>query len=496
MKYIFNISAILTLIIYFSVSLFAQEKPNIIWLMAEDIGTDLECYGMPAVKTPVLNKLAESGLKFTNTYCTNSICSPNRSAMMTGVHQNKINAQHHRSNRDVPLTKNVQPFTYHLRKAGYTCIIGNELVMRKGRKIDVNFKYSETGEWDGENEFGLFDKKDTFTPEDQPFFAQIQLVVTHRGDWWNSIRERSKHPVNPDKVVMPPYMANDSVIRIDWAKYLDQIEYMDHEVGLIIDDLKKKGMYENTIIIFIGDNGRCNIWGKGYLHDPGIHIPLIVSWPKGIKTKQVRDDLVSTTDITATILDFAGIEIPKYMTGMSFMEKDFNRKYIYSARDLWDEVMEKSRSLTGKRYRYIRNYMPEVPWDAHQAYLEFYRPAVHVMRKLKLDGKLDKNETLFLSNSKPVEELYDLVNDPYELNNLAENPGHTTTLEQMRKDCSHIETEMTSQDKTFHPIFPVAVNVFDFVKYKYPTNYLEMLNGKEIGFRKFLDLYKERAVQQ
>ncbi len=468
-----------------------QEKPNIIWLMSEDIGHDIECYGMPAVKTPVLNKLAETGIKFTNAFCTNPICSPSRSAMMTGVHQNKINAHHHRSNRNVPLTKEVQPFTYHLRNAGYTCIIGNELVMGKGRKIDVNFKYKAIGKWDGKKKFGLFDKYDTFTPEDQPFFAQIQLNVTHRGDWWNNIRAKSEHPVNPEEVVMPPYMADHPTVRLDWAKYLDQIEYMDNEVGLIIDDLKNKGMYENTIIIFIGDNGRCNIRGKGYLHDPGLHVPLIVNWPAGIDANQVRKDVVSTTDITATILDFAGIDVPEYLTGKSFMDSGFNREYAYSARDLWDEVMEKSRSLSTAKYKYILNRMPEVSWDAHQAYLEFYRPAIHVMRKLKFEGNLNETEAFFFSDTKPVEELYDLENDPHETINLAGNPEYQEILLKMRKDCAEIENEMTSKSDDYYPVFPGAVNLLDWIKYKHTPDYLEMLNGKEIGFQKFTKLYRK-----
>lgn len=450
---------------------------------------------MPAVKTPNLNKLADTGIKFTKAFCTNPICSPSRSAMMTGVMQNKINAQHHRSNRDVPLTLNVQPFTYHLRKAGYTCILGNHGVMGKGRKTDVNFKSKAIGEWDGKEKFGLFDKYDEFTPADQPFFAQIQLLATHRGDWWDNVRTQSKHRVNPDEVVMPPYMADDPVVRLDWAKYLDQMEYIDNEVGMIVQELKDKGMYENTIIIFIGDNGRCNVFGKGYLHDPGLHVPLIVNWPEGIKNNQVREDVVCTTDITATILDFAGIEIPKYMTGKSFMKKNFEREYVYSARDLWDEVKEKSRSLSSAKYKYIRNDMPEVPWDAHQAYLEFYRPAVHVMRKLKFEGKLNETQTFFFSNTKPIEELYDLENDPDETKNLADNPEFKSILEKMRADCKKIEIENTSIDTTFHPVFPASVNILDWVKYEHTLDYLEMLNGKEIGFQKYAKLYKQQQTK-
>lgn len=224
----------------------AQEKPNIIWLMAEDIGPDIECYGMKAVKTPNLNQLAEEGTRYTHCFSTNPICSPNRSAMMVGVHQHKINAQHHRGNRDVPLPAPYKPFTYWLRQAGYTTILGNPNVMDSGRKIDCNFKSTPLGAWDGREKFGLFDKYDALTAEDQPFFAQIQLKVTHRGDWWEEIRARSPHPVDPDKVELPSYMADHPVIRLDGATYLDQIEYMDNEVGTLIKDLKKEEEYNTS----------------------------------------------------------------------------------------------------------------------------------------------------------------------------------------------------------------------------------------------------------
>lgn len=469
----------------------AQDKPNIIWLMAEDIGLDIECYGMPAVKTPNLNKLAEDGIKFTNCFCTNPICSPSRSAMMTGVMQNKINAQNHRSNRDVPLQEPYKPFTYFLRQAGYTCVLGNHQVMGKGRKTDVNFKSKAIGEWDGKENFGLFDKYDEFTPADQPFFAQIQLLATHRGDWWNDVRAKSAHPVNPDDVVLPPYMADDPIVRLDWAKYLDQMEFIDNEVGLIIKELKEKGMYENTVIIFIGDNGRCNIRAKCYLFDSGLHVPLIVNWPNGIKPNQVRNDVVCTTDITATILDLAKVKLPKFLTGASFLRPGFLRDFVYSARDLSDEIMDKSRSLSSGQYKYIRNYMWWVPYDAHQAYLEFYRPAVHAMRKLNIEGKLSKDQQLFFENTKPKEQLYDLTTDPNELNNLADDPKYKDVLEKLRAKLAETEQKMTSKDLTFHPLIPESVNLLDWIKYTKPDVYLQMLDGVEVGFQKYSKEYEK-----
>ncbi|RKR12158.1 arylsulfatase A-like enzyme [Maribacter vaceletii] len=468
-----------------------EEQPNIIWLMAEDISLDLEVYGMQAVKTPNLNKMAKDGVLFTNCFVTNPICSPSRSAMLTGTHQVKINAHHHRSNREIPLDENFKPFTYWLREAGYTCILGNHGVMNKGRKIDANFKHEPIGPWDGKTKFGVFDKYDEFKKEDQPFFAQIQLQVTHRGDWWNEVREKSKHPVDPNKVVLPEYMADHSTIRLDWAKYLDQMEYMDNEVGMIFKELEEKGIADNTIVIFIGDNGRCNIRGKGYLHDPGLHIPLIVYAPKGLQGTKVREDVVSATDITATVLDFANIEVPKYMTGKPMFNKNFQREYVYGARDLWDEIEEKSRAITSGEWKYIRNDKPDVPYDAHQAYLEFYRPAVHVMRKLNKEGKLNEKQKFFFNPEKPAEELYHLSKDPMELTNLASNPLYADILNKMRKQTLEFDVQMKPVSKLYEPTIVKGNEVIKWVKANDPEVYKQMLDGVEIGYKKYTKAYKE-----
>ena len=409
-------------------------RPNIIWLMAEDMGLDLGCYGMKGVKTPNLDKLAQEGMLFTKAYCANPICSPNRSSMMVGVHQTVINAQHHRSNRDVPLEAPYKPITYWLRKAEYTCIIGSELVMSGGLKTDCNFKHTMLGDYDGETTFGLFDKKLKFSVADQPFFNQIQLKATHRGDWWNEVREKSKHPVALNAIELPPYFADTPEIRYDWAAYLDQVEYMDNEVGLIIAELRAQAIETNTVVIFIADNGRCNLRGKGYLHESGIHIPMIVWAPGRVVPDTVVDELVCTTDISATVLKLAGATIPDYITAQPFMgvEQVQYRNHVRSARDIWDEIDECSRSVTTKRFKYIKNHMPEVPWATDQAYLELNRPALHVMRHLKAEGRLSPVEMTFFHDKKPDEELYDLEKDPDELNNLAANPEYSTVLNEMR----------------------------------------------------------------
>lgn len=473
------------------------KQPNIIWLMAEDMSTDLACYGLPNVKTPYLDKMASEGIRFDNAFVTNPICSPSRSAMMIGTHQVKTNTHHHRSNRETPLDKQFTPFTQKLREAGYTTILGNHAVMTKGRKIDVNFKHEALGEWDGETKFGLFDKYDTFEKIDEPFFAQIQLKVTHRGDWWDEVRSKSEHPVNPDTVEMPPYMADHPAIRLDWAKYLDQIEYMDNEIGMIFKELEAKGMANNTAVIFIGDNGRCNIRGKGYLHDPGLRIPLIVYYPERFKGGEIRKDVVSATDITASILDFANIVIPEYMTGQPIFDKDFNREYVYGARDLWDEIEEQSRAITSGDWKYIRNDKPETPFDAHQAYLEFYRPAVHVMRTLKKEGKLNEAQVFFFQDAKPVEELYDLKNDPYELINLAQDSKYVKELAEMRSKTKDLDAEMKPVSDIYNPkSMKQTLGLVEWIKKEHPEIQQQMENGVEVGFKKWGAAYKKYLKSQ
>jgi N-sulfoglucosamine sulfohydrolase len=495
LNFLKNIPVILSLT--FIVSCQAQEKkqPNILFILSEDMSTDLACYGMQAVKTPVLDELAATGIQYMNAFGTNSICSPSRSNMMTGVHQNRINAQHHRSNRKIPLKAPYKPITSYLREAGYTCIIGHKKINKTSKKIDVNFKHSMVGAWDGTQQFGLFDKKDVIEVGDQPFFAQVTLNVTHRGNWWNKTRNNSTHKVNPKEVVLPPHYADTPEIRMDWAKYLDQIEKMDDQVGILLDEIENKGMRDNTIVIFLADNGRCNVRGKGYLYDPGLRLPLIVNWPANISGGKKDERLVASVDVAATILESAGIELPSYMTAKSILStSDKERAYVYSARDLWDEILEQSRAISTKKYRYIKNNITEQSLDAHQAYLEFNRPAVHIMRTLYQEDKLSPLQAHFFSPKKEEEELYDIVNDPFEEHNLIKDPKYRSVLEQMK--IYYEDWHQKNHDYGLEPIVwencppPKAPKIMAWIKKEKPEILKAMQSGKQTDLNKLAKEFK------
>jgi len=408
----------------------AQTLPNIVWVMVEDIGCDFGCYGRTDLKTPNFDRLAESGLRLERGYVTNPICSPSRSAMMTGMYQTTIGAQHHRSHRHdgYTLPEPVKPITDYLRDAGYYRAIG----CGYGKKTDLNFQTGllfDGDDWSGRN-------------KDQPFFAHIQLDVTHRmyfdldpkKNGWAKVRAQSPHPVDEQAVDLPPYFPDTPGVRRDWALYLDQVEAADRQMGEIMQRLEDEGIADNTLIIAMGDNGRCHLRGKGFLYEDGIHVPIIFSWPERIAPGSISDDLVSAIDLSAQVLAAAGIPVPEYMQGRAFLEPGAkSRPYVFSTRDRWDEITDKSRCVVGKRFKYIRNDMPDVPWDAGYDYLEKKRPMLPELRRLYGEQALTLEQRHFFEPRKPEEELYDLDNDPWELNNLALNPEYNKELLHLRQ---------------------------------------------------------------
>jgi len=405
-----------------------KDRPNILWILSEDISPDLSCYGTEAVRTPNLDRLARQGIRYTNAFTTSPVCSASRSAMITGMYQTSIGVHHHRSHRNdgYTLPEPVRLITEYFGEAGYftanvkTAAAG----VRGSGKTDFNFKFKKA-----------FDGSDwNQRKPGQPFFAQLSISVTHRGGHWKNLREKLENPVDPARVKLPPYYPDHPIAREDWATYLDSIQVMDQYIGKILERLDDEGLADNTVVIFIGDHGRCHVRGKQWCYDGGIHIPLIIRWPDKLKAGQVCDDLVSAIDISATVLKIAGIGPPKHIEGRVFLGPGAKkREYIIAARDRCDETVDRIRCVRTKRYKYIRNFMPERPYTQQNRYKERSYPMLSLMKGLHAEGKLTPAQALFMAPRKPVEELYDVRNDPYEIRNLADSPEHQKTLKKMRK---------------------------------------------------------------
>jgi len=462
-------------------------RPNILWLIADNIGPDLGCYGTPLVQTPRLDRLAARGVRYAAAFSTVPICAPSRSAFMTGMHAATIDAQHMRSHRhdQFHLPDGVRPIMHRLIDAGYYTAnirtLGEKTVGTC--KIDLNFEVQgpvlretaadkrrrqealkapegrtvDSRVLDVENEIRLYHTDDwDGLKEHQPFFAQVNFPIAERpgrergpGHGWVGSKSApafgtQAHPavVDPDEVTLPPYYPDHPIARRDWAGYLDCICGLDQRVGEILDRLAADGLADDTIVVFFADQGRLAVRGIGWCYDSGNHLPMIIRWPKNVaappqyRPGAVDGQLVSLLDLTATTLGFAGIEKPAGMQSRIFLgpNADSPRRYAFTHRDRHDEVVQRVRSVRSERYRYIRNYIPERPFMFYHGHQRAMYPVVTLLSQLHKEGKLNAVQQQLLAPRLPEEELYDLKNDPYEINNLAgsDDPEHRRMLRQLR----------------------------------------------------------------
>ena len=408
-----------------------DNRPNILWIIVDDMSANFSCYGETLIDTPHLDGLAARGVKFTQAYVTAPVCSPNRSAFITGMYQTSIGAHHHRSGRGslkIHLPEGIRPVPELFQEAGYhTAITGwpNKPRSNVG-KTDYNF------EWDR----GMYDSPDwSERDEGQPFFAQIQLPGgKHRGGtlasarkFANRMQQKFGEKTDPADVVLPPYYPRDPVLLEDWAAYLDSVRLTDAFVGEILARLEAEGDADNTVVLFMTDHGISHARGKQFLYDEGLHVPLVIAGP-GIATGVVRDDLVEHIDITATSLALAGIAIPSWMQSRDILSPAYEpREAIFAARDRCDETVDHLRCLRTDRYKYIRNFLPERPHLQPNRYKDG-KDILIALRAAHDAGTLDETQEMLFAPTRPPEELYDLQADPDELHNLAADPAHHAQL--------------------------------------------------------------------
>jgi arylsulfatase A-like enzyme len=398
-------------------------RPNILWIIGDDLGPDLGCYGTPAVKTPNIDKLAAEGTRFKNCHTTAPVCSPSRSALMTGMYQTTIGSHDHRSM--VPLPTNMDTITYYFRQAHYWT--ANVKTIAPGLKVPgkTDFNFPVEKPFDGDDFEQLKSK--------QPFFAEINFTEPHRGGAWKEAR-REKNLVDPAKVVLPPYYPDHPITRDDYANYLDAVQLLDKKVGLVLKRLEEMGLASNTVVFFFGDNGRCHLRDKQWLYEGGTWIPLIVRWPGNVPDGAVRDDLLSAIDISATSLRLAGVILFGNLQGKVFLGPETDpRQYLFTARDRCDETVDRIRAVRDREWKYIRNFHPELPYTQPNQYKETQYPVLNLMKELFTAGKLTPEQAQFMVSRKPDEELYNLAEDPHEIHNLAIYLRHRPKLAEMRQ---------------------------------------------------------------
>lgn len=414
----------------------AAERPNLVWIVVDDMSANFSCYGETAIHTPNVDQLASQGVRFTNAYVTAPVCSTCRSAFITGMYQTSIGAHHHRSGRGelkIQLPEPVVPLPQLFQRAGYHTSISGWPPDKRGRlgKTDYNF------EWDPD----MYNGNDWSSRQPgQPFFHQIQTPGgKRRGGTVESARKFQQRCANifgaatpVSKMTLPPYYPNDPVLLQDWAAYLDCCRYTDRLVGEVVDRLKKEGVWENTVLLFMTDHGISHARGKQFLYDEGIHVPLIIAGP-GVPQGQTRTDLVEHIDIAALSLGLAGIDVPDWMQARDILADDYQpRTAVFSARDRCDETVEHLRSVRTAQFKYIRNFLPGRPMLQPCAYKD-KKDILIALRQAQAEGRLNElQQQILFSPTRSAEELYDLQRDPHETENLAADPRMAKTLQQLR----------------------------------------------------------------
>jgi uncharacterized sulfatase len=422
-----------------------ETHTNIVWITCEDISPHLGCYGDPHAITPSLDALAEQGIRYSHAYTTAGVCAPCRSGIITGMYQNSIGTHHMRC--DASLPEWLRPFPMLLREAGYYCT--------NNSKTDYQFSTPDPDAIWNESS-GKAHWKNRPDPA-QPFFAVFNFTGCHESGIAGESKYREvTRNLSPDQrqdaaalTTLPPYYPDTPIAREDWKRNYELITAMDAWAGNLIDELKKAGLYENTILFFWSDHGVGLPRAKRWLYESGTHVPLIVRLPERLRLNDqgqpgsVDDQLVSSIDYAPTVLTLAGVPIPPTMQGRAFLGNSLTppRKYVYGARDRMDERYDIIRAVRDNRFRYVRNFEPLKPY--YQCINTAEQGAtMREIRKAEQEGTLSQVGQTFSAPRKPVEELYDVQADPHETRNLANDPAYADQLRELQSALAQWQTEI------------------------------------------------------
>lgn len=432
----------------------SQARPNIVLFLVEDLSPRIGAFGDPVAHTPVLDQMAREGVRYTHVFASAGVCAPSRAALITGMHQASIGAQHMRTSaykwtdgsgrtgyEAVPPAF-VKAFPELLRAAGYYTINNSKTDYQFGNPFTVWDENGVEASW-------------TDRPKDAPFFAMYSQMPTHESGLFTpeslavgmpsaipaaealeKRRAALPHRTRPEDVVVPPYYPDTPTVRADIARQYDNVQLMDAWVGERLDELKREGVLGNTIVIWASDHGDGFPRAKRALYDSGMQAPMIVRFPDGRRAGQADDRMISFVDLAPTILAMAGVTAPEHMQGINaFGANGEKQERVFAARDRLDEWQDLSRAVRTRDFKYIRNEYPDAPLYLKLAYRENV-PMMAELRRVFEAGKLSPLQASYFQTPRPAEELYDLRADPEEVHNLASDPAFAATKAELSETLS------------------------------------------------------------
>jgi arylsulfatase A-like enzyme len=444
-------------------------RPNIVLIIADDLAwDDLGAFGHPTLRTPHIDRLAREGMRFDAAFVTASSCSPSRSSLITGRYPHNTDAEQ----LHWPLPATQATFLEPLRAAGYWTgaagkwHLGDDAKRRfdvvreadpAGFTLAVGAKSGDTKmsmRQTGDIQSGCTDWVPLLRerPRDRPFFVWLAALDPHR-DYEENISPR---PTRPADVVVPRHLPDTPAVRHELALYYDEIERLDRFVGAVIQELAEQRIADNTLIVFLSDNGRPFPRDKTTVFDGGIKTPLIVRWPGHVTAGSTCAQLVSTVDLAPGFLAAAGLKVPPTMQGVSFLPlladgRTPIRHEIFAEQN-WHDYEHRSRAVRTDRFKLIVHDYADAPLTpgADAVRGEAYRE----MQRLRASGALPPHQQQCFELPRAPLELFDLRSDPGEFHNVATLPAYApvvselqATLAQWRKDTADLAPARRTPDE-------------------------------------------------
>ncbi len=433
----------------------AVERPNILWITCEDISPYLGCYGCAVAQTPNLDRMAAEGVRYTHAYANAPVCAVSRSALLTGMHSPTLGTHQMRSH--VQLPEPIPAYPKIFREAGYYCT--------NNSKEDYNSNFIRNpAVWDESSATAHYKHR----KPGQPFFAVFNITVTHESqldrEAIKKYVDNGQIPqtprVNPKDIQLPPYHPDLPEIREDWARLHDLITLMDTLVGEKCKELDEAGLAEDTILFFYSDNAGQLSRSKRYLYNVGTQVPLIIRFPKKWQhlapapPGSTVDRRVCFVDLPKTALALAGLPVPVLMQGSVFSGPNTEPApaTVHMYRDRMSERYDFSRAVTDGRWYYIRNFMPHRPLGRDTRYGFEVQANWGAWERYYAEGKCDAVQSQFF-HPKPVEEFFDTREDPWQVNNLAEQPEHKERLRALADDLDRWMIETRDMGLIPEPMF-------------------------------------------
>ena len=423
-----------------AVALTAADRPNILWITSEDNSPDyIGAFGDPHGMTPTIDRLAKEGIAYDNAYANAAVCGPARTTLILGMYPPSVGGEHMRS--QAPLPSHIKIYPQYLSEAGY--------YTTNNSKQDYNIAQDTPGWAESSNKAHWKNRA-----EGQPFFAIFNTTVTHESALHTRKYDR-KFGVPPDQVRVPAYIPDTQEARERIATYYSRINDMDNFVAARLQELEDAGLADDTIVFYYSDHGGIMPRSKRFVYDSGTHVPLVIRFPEkwahlsphaaGSRT----DERVGFVDFAPTLLSLVGAKIPAHMQGRAFLgeKRGPAPEYAYNFRARADERIDFKRGVTDGKFNYIRNYLAYLPSGQHVNYI-WSNPVMGEWEDLYRVGKTNAAQSAFFEPA-PLEELFDLANDPDEVNNLAQDPKYRDVLVRMRQ--ANRDHMMRIRDSGFVP---------------------------------------------